>query len=122
MSTLASAIANLGYNVDSSGNPVIETPLAPARPNPSATTLPNTDTLQGAIASLTGTAQAAASSGAKSVTTSLFGSLETWLTSSATNIVAVLIGLVLVAGAVWGFDQVRETVVSTAKGAAELAA
>ena len=118
MSTLASAIASLGYNVDSSGNPVIETPLAPARPNPSATSLPNTDTLQGAIASLTGTAQNAASSGA----TGLFGSLETWLTSSATNIVAVLIGLVLVAGAVWGFDQVRETVVSTAKGAAELAA
>jgi hypothetical protein len=122
MSTLSSALASLGYETDSNGNPIIENPLAPARPNSSSTSLPNTDTLPNAIASLTGVAQGTATSGAKSVTTGMFGSLETWLASSTANIVAVLIGLVLVAGAVWGFDTVHDTVISTAKGAAALAA
>ena len=62
------------------------------------------------------------SGNASSTPGGFFGALETWLTNSTVNIVAVLIGLVLIAGAVWGFDTVRETVVSTAKGAAELAA
>ena len=122
MSTLSSALASLGYETDSNGNPIIETPLAPARPNSSSTSLPNTDTLDATIASLTGAVQGVATSGAKSVTTGMFGSLETWLTSSTANIVAVLIGLVLIAGAVWGFDTVHDTVISTAKGAAALAA
>ena len=52
----------------------------------------------------------------------IFASLETWLTSSASNIVAVLIGIVLIAGAVWSFSSVKDTFISTAKGAAELAA
>jgi hypothetical protein len=42
--------------------------------------------------------------------------------SMFTNVTAVVVGLVLIAGAVFGFSQVRETVVSTAKGAAALAA
>ena len=100
----------------------IETPLASARPNSSSTSLPNTDILQSTIASLTGAtasaAQANLGSVAKAASTLGTGTITSWFA----NIVAVLIGLVLVAGAVWGFDQVRETVVSTAKGAAELAA
>ena len=94
----------------------IETPLASARPNSSSTSLPNTDILQSTIASLTGAT--ALGSVAKAASTLGTGTITSWFA----NIVAVLIGLVLVAGAVWGFDQVRETVVSTAKGAAELAA
>ena len=106
----------------SNGNPIIENPLAPARPNSSSTSLPNTDTLQSTIASLTGAtasaAQANLGSVAKAASTLGTGTITSWFA----NIVAVLIGLVLVAGAVWGFDTVRDTVISTAKGAAELAA
>ena len=126
MSTLSSALTNLGYETDSNGNPIIEDPLASARPNSSSTSLPNTDTLQSTIASLTGAtasaAQANLGSVAKAVSTLGTGTITSWLTASSANIVAVLIGLVLVAGAVWGFDTVRDTVISTAKGAAELAA
>lgn len=126
MSTLSSALASLGYETDSNGNPIIENPLAPARPNSSSTSLPNTDTLQSTIASLTGAtasaAQANLGSVAKAVSTLGTGTITSWLSASSANIVAVLIGLVLVAGAVWGFDTVRDTVISTAKGAAELAA
>ena len=104
----------------------IETPLASARPNSSSTSLPNTDILQSTIASLTGAtasaAQANLGSVAKAVSTLGTGTITSWLSASSANIVAVLIGLVLVAGAVWGFDTVRDTVISTAKGAAELAA
>ena len=126
MSTLSSALASLGYETDSNGNPIIEDPLASARPNSSSTSLPNTDTLQSTIASLTGAtasaAQANLGSVAKAVSTLGTGTITSWLSASSANIVAVLIGLVLVAGAVWGFDTVRDTVISTAKGAAELAA
>ena len=100
----------------SNGNPIIENPLAPARPNSSSTSLPNTDILQSTIASLTGAT--ALGSVAKAASTLGTGTITSWFA----NIVAVLIGLVLVAGAVWGFDTVRDTVISTAKGAAELAA
>ena len=120
MSTLSSALASLGYETDSNGNPIIEDPLASARPNSSSTSLPNTDTLQSTIASLTGAT--ALGSVAKAVSTLGTGTITSWLSASSANIVAVLIGLVLVAGAVWGFDTVRDTVISTAKGAAELAA
>ena len=116
MSTLSSALASLGYETDSNGNPIIENPLAPARPNSSSTSLPNTDILQSTIASLTGAT--ALGSVAKAASTLGTGTITSWFA----NIVAVLIGLVLVAGAVWGFDTVRDTVISTAKGAAELAA
>ena len=120
MSTLSSALASLGYETDSNGNPIIENPLAPARPNSSSTSLPNTDTLQSTIASLTGAT--ALGSVAKAASTLGTGTITSWLSASSANIVAVLIGLVLVAGAVWGFDTVHDTVISTAKGAAELAA
>ena len=126
MSTLSSALASLGYETDSNGNPIIEDPLASARPNSSSTSLPNTDTLQSTIASLTGAtasaAQANLGSVAKAASTLGTGTITSWLTASSANIVAVLIGLVLVAGAVWGFDTVHDTVISTAKGAAALAA
>ena len=126
MSTLSSALTNLGYETDSNGNPIIEDPLASARPNSSSTSLPNTDTLQSTIASLTGAtasaAQANLGSVAKAASTLGTGTITSWLTASSANIVAVLIGLVLVAGAVWGFDTVHDTVISTAKGAAALAA
>lgn len=126
MSTLSSALASLGYAMDSNGNPIIETPLAPARPNSASTSLPNTDTLQSTIASLTGAATSATQTNlgsvAKAASTLGAGSITSWLSASSSNIVAVLIGLVLVAGAVWGFDTVHDTVISTAKGAAALAA
>lgn len=41
---------------------------------------------------------------------------------SIIDIVAVVAGLVLLAGAVFGFDSVRETVIQTAKKGAEVAA
>ena len=126
MSTLSSALASLGYAMDSNGNPIIENPLASARPNSSSTSLPNTDTLQSTIASLTGAATSATQTNlgsvAKAASTLGAGSITSWLSASSSNIVAVLIGLVLVAGAVWGFDTVHDTVISTAKGAAALAA
>lgn len=126
MSTLSSALASLGYAMDSNGNPIIENPLAPARPNSSSTSLPSTDTLDATIASLTGAATSATQTNlgsvAKAASTLGAGSITSWLSASSSNIVAVLIGLVLVAGAVWGFDTVHDTVISTAKGAAALAA
>ena len=78
------------------------------------------------IASLTGAATSATQTNlgsvAKAASTLGAGSITSWLSASSSNIVAVLIGLVLVAGAVWGFDTVHDTVISTAKGAAALAA
>jgi hypothetical protein len=67
-------------------------------------------------------ANPAAGGSSPAIVTGWLTSLEQWLTTSSANIVAVLIGLVLIAGAVFGFSQVRETVVSTAKGAAAIAA
>ena len=52
----------------------------------------------------------------------MFAGLETWLVSSSANIVAVIIGLVLIAGAIFGLSQVRDTVISGAKTAAKFAA
>lgn len=123
MSTLSGALTSLGYETDSNGNPIIETPLATARPNPSSTATPNTSILSQLESATSKIADE--ESGTKNSTaqaTGLFAQFEQWLTTSSTNIVAVLIGLVLVAGAVWGFDAVKETVTSTAKGAAKLAA
>jgi hypothetical protein len=48
----------------------------------------------------------------------MFAGLETWLVSSSANIVAVIIGLVLIAGAIFGLSQVRDTIISGAKFAA----
>lgn len=48
--------------------------------------------------------------------------IENWLTNSSANVVSVLIGLVLIAGAVFSFSTVRDTVVGVAKRGAELAA
>ena len=89
----------------------IPTPLAPARPSESVIPAdPNAVT------------QGASSAEPTAINSGLFGQFETWLTTSTANIVAVVIGIVLIAGAVWGFDQVRDTITSTAKGAAEIAA
>jgi hypothetical protein len=52
----------------------------------------------------------------------IFGSFETWLSSSSANVVSVLIGLVLIAGAIFSFSTVRDTIVSTAKKGVALAA
>lgn len=38
------------------------------------------------------------------------------------DIVAIIIGIVLIAGAVWGFSTVRDTTISVAKKGAEIAA
>jgi hypothetical protein len=118
-----SPLDNLGDIVD------IPTPLAPARPNatvPESTNVPAVDASNAAavVDNILGTSvgNSVAKSGTNAVGSGLIGSFETWLTSSTANIVAVLVGLVLIAGAIWGLDQVRETVVSTARGAAELAA
>lgn len=46
---------------------------------------------------------------------SMLGQFETWLTSSSGNIVAVLIGLILIAGAIFSFSTVKDTVISGAK-------
>lgn len=118
MSSLSNALSSLSIPVDDNGYPLDPlTPLAPVRPN--TTPAP-------ASTSETGT-QSESGSGSADYVAQLKAALsgtgiEQWLTASSVNIVAVVIGLVLVAGAVWGLDQVRETVVSTAKGAADLAA
>jgi hypothetical protein len=52
----------------------------------------------------------------------ILGQFEQWLQSEASNTVAVVIGLVLIAGAVFSFSQVKDTIVSTTKGVASLAA
>jgi hypothetical protein len=43
------------------------------------------------------------------------GKFETWLTSSTGNIVAVLLGLILIAGAIFSFSAVKDTVVGAGK-------
>lgn len=52
----------------------------------------------------------------------LLSNFETWLSSSSANIVSVVVGFILIAGAVFSFSSVKDTVVSTAKTAAKLAA
>lgn len=142
MSSFATALASLGYDVDSSGNPIIDTPLAPARPT---ATTPDLTSEQDIINGLGNTTYVIPGSavevtpGGQIVTTlpsgttttqasgaslgsGILGQFELWLQSEASNTVSVIVGLVLIAGAVWGFDTVRDSVVSTAKGAAALAA
>jgi hypothetical protein len=117
VSTLSSATSQL----QSQESTLIETPLASARPN-SVTDSPTPDDMLDQF-----TKQITASGISNPDTTvgnstGILSGFQNWLTNSSVNIVAVLIGLVLIAGAVWGFSTVRDTVVETAQGAATLAA
>ncbi len=73
----------------------------------------------GSTTPITGTAGTAVPSSTSS-DTSMIGKFEAWLANSSANIVAVLLGLVLVASAVWGFSTVKDTMIQTAKKGAAL--
>jgi hypothetical protein len=110
---------------DANGIPV---PLASARPNEQQQTQPSTwwdkylqnfghmqdnaiDNPNVAIADISGVTPNDLATGKASVSRDLFA-----------DIAAVMVGLVLIAGAIFSFSQVKDTIVTTAKGAATLAA
>jgi hypothetical protein len=115
----------------------IETPLANARPDniPGTQANPNDSTSIGSSASGTdvanmGAAVTTPATGAQAAGSALsaanagtgvtgdnttIGKFETWLTSSTGNIVAVLLGLILIAGAIFSFSAVKDTVVGAGK-------
>lgn len=53
--------------------------------------------------------------------TGLFAGIENWILSEQSNWAAIILGLVLVAGAVWSIGMVRDTVTTVARGAATIA-
>lgn len=121
-------------------DPVIESPLAPARPNATGTGTGGQDVtaqfnaflsgLQSKTQAFSDNMQTAAnrlntglSNAAQSITVgSAFGAPLSVDSSVVYRIVAVVGGLILIAGAVWGFDNIRETATTAARRGAEIAA
>lgn len=110
---------------DASGMPV---PLAPARPNasqvsPGSFTLP--DSLNpdpGLLGSgIAGTA-GAGETGAGGLLDTLTSNLKSVFSRSVGDYVAIIIGIVLIGGALLMFDQTRGAILETARRGAELAA
>lgn len=111
----------------------IETPLAPARPidGTNNSIIPPFDPttgnpIYGGVQinpdnTVTVTTPQGSQTGAVTGT-GLFSGIEQWILSEQANWVAILVGLVLIAGAVWGFSTVRDTVTGTVRSAATIAA
>jgi len=73
-----------------------------------------------------GNASGGSAAGAKSQTGSasapgVVASVESWLASSSANVVTVIIGLVLIAGAIFSFSAVKDATVKTVKTGIDLA-
>jgi hypothetical protein len=78
------------------------------------------DTMQGAANKLNDTLQKGAQD---AVNIGMFNGDPFSVSSSiVVRAIAVVAGLLLIAGAIWGFDNLRDTAVSTAKKGAEIAA
>jgi len=111
----------LNYNAANDPNAVgIEQPLAGARPNTSPTT--NSNPFAGWLSD-----QNPLSQGLKNFGNSMQSAAATTLSLGGTSfgvvdIVAILAGLLLLGGAIFGFSSVRETTINVAKKGAEVAA
>ena len=97
-------------------NPNSSTSIGSSASGTDVANMASTVTTPATGAQAAGSALNAAQAGTTSTATGgIFGPLETWLTSSTSNIVAVLVGLILIAGAIFSFSAVKDTVVSAGR-------